>query len=179
MWQIGDGMCSDSNIDSGASDPFNTHTNYRTCWCPLHGRFLYGRCIICQLVCSEFANQCTECSTMFSLFTNIYNKKTKGPTLMVLFMATGKQKKFFWQLEMFDECTTGDMAHIHTIFKFLSHMCQHGHISILHWCNDPCLWGRMAMVGHTVCCVLTRVWQELEFRMDVCRVTHGAHIEHL
>ena len=27
--------------------------------------------------------------------------------------------------------------------------------------------------------VLTRVWQELEYRIDVCRVTHGAHIEHL
>ena len=27
--------------------------------------------------------------------------------------------------------------------------------------------------------VLTRVWQELEYRIDVCRVTCGAHIEHL
>jgi hypothetical protein len=26
---------------------------------------------------------------------------------------------------------------------------------------------------------LTRVWQKLEYRIDVCRVTHGAHIEHL
>jgi len=25
---------------------------------------------------------------------------------------------------------------------------------------------------------LTRVWQELEYRIDVCRVTRGAHIEH-
>jgi hypothetical protein len=50
---------------------------------------------------------------MFSVITNIYNKKTKGPTLMELFTATGKLKKFFfWQLEMFDVCTTGDMAHI-------------------------------------------------------------------
>jgi len=32
---------------------------------------------------------------MFSLTTNIYNKKTKGPTLMEFFMATGKLKKFF------------------------------------------------------------------------------------
>jgi hypothetical protein len=116
---------------------------------------------------------------MFSLFTNIYNKKTKGPTLMVLFMATEKLKKFFWQLEKIDVCTTGDTAHIHTIFKFLPHMCQHGHINILYCCNDPCLRGHMEMVGRTVYCVLTRVWQELEYRMDVCRVTHGAHIEHL
>ena len=27
--------------------------------------------------------------------------------------------------------------------------------------------------------ILTRVWQELEYRIDVCRVTRGAHIEHL
>ena len=26
---------------------------------------------------------------------------------------------------------------------------------------------------------LTRVWQEPEYRIDVCRVTRGAHIEHL
>ena len=27
--------------------------------------------------------------------------------------------------------------------------------------------------------MLTRVWQELEYRIDVYRVTRGAHIEHL
>jgi len=32
---------------------------------------------------------------MFSVITNIYNKKTKGPTLMKLFTATGKLKKYF------------------------------------------------------------------------------------
>ena len=26
--------------------------------------------------------------------------------------------------------------------------------------------------------MLTRVWQELEYRIDVCRVTRGAYIEH-
>ena len=31
---------------------------------------------------------------MFSVITNIYNKKTQGPTLMELFTATGKLKKF-------------------------------------------------------------------------------------
>jgi len=59
---------------------------------------------------------------MFSVITNIYNKKTKGPTLMELFTATGKLRKFFsfWQLEMFDVCTTGDTAHSDTVFKFFS-----------------------------------------------------------
>jgi hypothetical protein len=27
--------------------------------------------------------------------------------------------------------------------------------------------------------MLTRVWQELEYRIDVCRVTRGTHIERL
>jgi len=27
--------------------------------------------------------------------------------------------------------------------------------------------------------MLTRVWKELEYRIDVCRVTRGAQIEHL
>ena len=31
---------------------------------------------------------------MFSVITNIYNKKTKGPTLVEVFTATGKLKKF-------------------------------------------------------------------------------------
>ena len=33
---------------------------------------------------------------MFFVITNIYNKKTKGPTLMELFTATGKLKTFFF-----------------------------------------------------------------------------------
>jgi len=53
---------------------------------------------------------------------------------------------------MFDVCNTGDIAHIATILKLLPHT----HVNIL-----------------------TRVWQKLEYRIDVCRVTRGAHIEHL
>jgi hypothetical protein len=63
---------------------------------------------------------------MFSVITNTYNKKIIGPTLVELFTATGKLKKFFfWQLDLFDVCTTGDTAHIDTIFKLLPHMRQH------------------------------------------------------
>jgi hypothetical protein len=42
---------------------------------------------------------------------------------MELFTATGKLKKvFFVQPEMFDVCTTGDAAHVDTIFKvFATH----------------------------------------------------------
>ena len=47
------------------------------------------------------------------MITNIYNKKTKGPTLMELFTATGKLKKFFFlQLEIFDVCRVTRGANI-------------------------------------------------------------------
>jgi len=76
---------------------------------------------------------------MFAVIANIYNKKTKGPTVMELFTATGKLKRifFFLQLEMFDVCTTGDTAHIDRIFKFLPHTHHHGCMDILHCWNDP------------------------------------------
>jgi len=59
---------------------------------------------------------------MFSVITNIYNKKTKGPTLMELFTVTGKLKKFFFlQLEMFDVCTTGHGTHRYDIQVVATH----------------------------------------------------------
>jgi len=58
---------------------------------------------------------------MFTVITNIYNKKTKGHTWMELFTAAGKLTIFFWQLKVFGVCTTGDTAHIDTIFKSLPH----------------------------------------------------------
>jgi hypothetical protein len=85
---------------------------------------------------------------MFSVITNIYDKKTKGPTLMEIFTATGKLKKLFCQLETFAVCTTGDTALTDTD----------------HCSSSP---------------MLTPVLQELEYRIDVCRVTRGAYIEHL
>jgi hypothetical protein len=76
---------------------------------------------------------------MFSVITIIDNNKTKGPTLMEMFTATGKLKKFFLKLEIFDVCTTGDTAHIDMVFMFLPHTHQHGCIDILQCWNDPCL----------------------------------------
>jgi len=37
----------------------------------------------------------------------------------------------------------------------------------------------IAAVKNIDALMLTRVWQEIEYRIDVCRVTRGAHIEHL
>jgi len=56
---------------------------------------------------------------MFSMITNIYNKKTKGPTLMEFFTATEKLKKFFWQLEMFDVSPTVHTSNISSCQKKL------------------------------------------------------------
>ena len=66
---------------------------------------------------------------------------------MEFFTATEKLKKFsfFLQLEMFDVCTTGDMAHIDTIFKFLPHTRQHVGFRVINVCNQgehyetPCI----------------------------------------
>jgi hypothetical protein len=44
---------------------------------------------------ADIASYCTGCFIMSFVIPNIYNKKTKGPTLMELFTATGKLKKFF------------------------------------------------------------------------------------
>jgi hypothetical protein len=52
---------------------------------------------------------------MLPMITNIYKQKTKGDTLIELFIATGKQN-FFLQLETFDMCTTGDTAHIEHLY---------------------------------------------------------------
>ena len=37
----------------------------------------------------------------------------------------------------------------------------------------------IAAVKNIFAPMLTRLWQEIEYRFDVCRVTSGAHIEHI
>jgi len=44
----------------------------------------------------QFGKHNTGHFIMFSVITNIYNKNTKGPTLMEFFTATRKLKKFFF-----------------------------------------------------------------------------------
>jgi hypothetical protein len=44
----------------------------------------------------------------------------------------------------------------------------------------PDLKNRITVAMETIALdMLIRVWQELYYRLDVCRVTKGAHIEHL
>jgi len=63
---------------------------------------------------------------MFSVITNIYNKKTEGPTLMELFTATRKPKKFLFLTTRYVRCVHHwcDTAHIEMTFKFLPHTRQ-------------------------------------------------------
>jgi hypothetical protein len=118
---------------------------------------VYFNLYIFGLICSiTLTMRYTGRFIMFFVITNIYNKKTKGPTLMELFTATEKLKKLF--------LTTRDVRCVH-----------HG----LHG-NDPCLKTRIiAAVKNIDALMLTRVWQEPEYSIDVCRVTRGSHIEYL
>jgi hypothetical protein len=52
------------------------------------------KCLQISIFCDKYAIY-TGSFIMFSVITNIYNQKTKGPTLMELFTATGKLNKFF------------------------------------------------------------------------------------
>ena len=93
---------------------------------------------------------------MFSVITNIFNKKTKGHILMELFTATGKLKSFFfvWQLQMFDACTTDDTAHIDTIFQVLAthaSMWVHRYSSLLQWSMPLGQRGHVAMLLCVLC----------------------------
>ena len=61
--------------------------------------------------------------------------------------------------------TLGDAADVNSVIKFLPHT--------LHMC------GRNLITGLIPATHVARVWQELDYRIDICRVTKGGHIEHL
>jgi hypothetical protein len=105
---------------------------------------------------------------MFSTIINIYNKKTKGPTLMELFTATGKPKKFFfWQLEKFDVCTTDDTAHIYVC------MFHHCHMTSLYYWHESLQQWRISM--HTCWCMCGRNLN-IVLMCAVSPVVHTSHI---
>ena len=75
---------------------------------------------------------------MSSMITNIYNKKTKGPTLMELFAATGKLKKFFFFLTTrYVWCVHlgWHETHLYAIQVLATHASTHVHrySSLLQW----------------------------------------------
>ena len=89
---------------------------------------------------------------MFSVITNIYNKKTKGPILMEFSTATGILKKFSFDNYRCSMCAARVTRHTSIRYSSSCHTCVN---------------------------MLMRVWQQLEYRIDFCHVTRGAHIEHL
>jgi hypothetical protein len=72
---------------------------------------------------------------------------------MELFTATGKLKRSF----LITRDTTSTSHHCHVISQARI----------------------IAAVKNIDVPMLKHVWQELEYCIDVCRITHGAHIEHL
>jgi hypothetical protein len=65
---------------------------------------------------------------------------------------------------MFDVCTTGDMtSNVPPLPRDLTDL-KARIIAAVKNINTP---------------MLTHVWQELEYRINVCHVTCGAHVEHL
>jgi len=70
---------------------------------------------------------------MFSVITNIYNKKTKGSTLMELFTAVGNL--FFFVTTRDFRCVhNGCTAQIDRIFKFLPHTLTRVNLNIVSMC---------------------------------------------
>jgi hypothetical protein len=75
---------------------------------------------------------------------------------------------------MFDVCTTGKTAPNDTIFKFLPHRGNMGAaIFFRPLGTDHC------SSEEYRCTHVDAVWLELEYSIDVCLVTRGAHIEHI
>jgi hypothetical protein len=74
---------------------------------------------------------------MFSVITNIYNKKTKEPTLMELFTATGKLEKFFFFISRDVRCLLHGWhgTHRYDIQVLATHASTsvHRYSSLLQW----------------------------------------------
>jgi hypothetical protein len=81
--------------------------------------------------------------------------------------------------------TLGDVADVNPVIKFQPHMVNHvaqgacTHVPPLPR-DLPQLRQRIVeAVAAIDRRMLQRVWQELDYRIDICRVTKGGHIEHL
>jgi hypothetical protein len=86
---------------------------------------------------------------MFSVIKNNYNKKTKGPTLMELFTATGKLNKCFWQLESVHH--GWHSTHWYNIQVLVTHVPTWVNLysSLLQSSEPLGQQGPVVMVGHT------------------------------
>jgi hypothetical protein len=111
---------------------------------------------------------------MFSVITNTYNKKIKGPTLMESFTTT-------WKLKT--ELTARDSRCVrhgwHGTHRYDIQVLTTHASTRVHRCSSLLQWSMPKVMKNIDAPMLTRVWQEAEYRIYVCRVTRGAHIEHL
>jgi hypothetical protein len=80
--------------------------------------------------------------------------------------------------------TLGDAADVNPVIKFLPHTLQHLVVEssdCLHNTSRSC--GKSRGIRSTyvppLCHVIYRVWQELDYRIDICRITKSGHIENL
>ena len=93
---------------------------------------------------------------MFSVITNIYNEKPKGPTVMELFTGTGELKSFFLTTRDVRSVHHGwHVTHRYDIQVLATHVSTwvHRYSSLLQWSVPLGQRGHVAVV----LCVLTRV----------------------
>jgi len=92
---------------------------------------------------------------MFSVITNIYNKKTKGPTLMQLLTATRKLKKVFFLTTRDVRCVHHGWhgTHRYDIQVLPTHASTwvHRYSSLPQWSVPLLQRGHVAMVGRILC----------------------------
>jgi hypothetical protein len=87
---------------------------------------------------------------MYSVITTMYDRKTVGHVFTKPVQIEGKTQKIFSPENCFFI-----VVHISAARRYKC-MCK-----------------------NIAAPMLTLVWQELEYRIDVCRVTRSAHIEHI
>ena len=97
---------------------------------------------------------------MFSVITNIYDKKTKEPNLMELFTATGKLEVFFFLTTRDVRCVHHGWhgTHRYDIQVLATHASTwvHRYSSLQQWSGPLDQRGHMAMVGRILCLLCTK-----------------------
>jgi hypothetical protein len=78
--------------------------------------------------------------------------------------------------------TLGDTPDVNPVIKFLPHTLQHLAVDSSDSLHDPSSQLQRRFVEAVAAIdrqMLQRVWQELDYRIDICRITTGGHIEYL
>ena len=94
-------------------------------------------------------------------------------------------------LQVLNMSTLGDAADVKHVIKFLPHTCRRRacqqrerHSKFLSYLTGsqyvhPWWRGRCQSCNQVPATHVARVWQELDYRVDICHVTKGGHIENL